>query len=210
MNDHPHTERIDWLGHASFRLRGSVIIYIDPWKLSTAPRDGNLILVTHNHYDHYSPQDIHKAALANATVVVPKSIRQKVDWPKVVALAPGESTTINGVRIAAVPAYNTNKDYHPRGEGWVGYIITLDGVRIYHAGDTDLIPEMRDVECDVALLPISGTYVMTATEAIQAAELVSAKAAIPMHWGDIIGDDADARVFKEGAPCEVVIKEPVG
>jgi L-ascorbate metabolism protein UlaG (beta-lactamase superfamily) len=210
MNDHPQTERIDWLGHASFRLRGSVIIYIDPWKLTTAPRDGNLILLTHNHYDHYSPNDIRKAALDNATVVVPKSIRQKVDWPKVVALAPGESTTLDGVHIVAVPAYNVNKDYHPRREGWVGYIVTLDGVRIYHSGDTDLIPEMKDVECDVALLPVSGTYVMTATEAIKAAELVSAKAAIPMHWGDIIGDDADARAFKEGASCEVVIKEPVG
>ncbi len=210
MSDHSTTERIDWLGHASFRFRGSAIVYVDPWKISTSPRDGKLILITHSHYDHLSPQDIRKVALPDATVVAPKSIRSKIDWPKVVTLAAGESTTVEGVRIAAVPAYNTNKDYHPRREEWIGYIVTLDGVRIYHSGDTDLIPEMKDVECDVALLPVSGTYVMTASEAIRAVELISPTAAIPMHWGDIVGDNADARAFKEGASCEVVIKEPVG
>lgn len=210
MVDYSNTERIDWLGHSSFRLRGSVTVYIDPWKLTSAPRDGRLILITHSHYDHYSPEDIRKAALDTATVVVPKSIRAKIDWPKVVALGPGDSETVEGIRISAIPAYNTNKDYHPRDEGWVGYLITLDGFRIYHSGDTDLIPEMKDIECDVALLPVSGTYVMTSSEAIQAATLITTKTAIPMHWGDIVGDDTDARAFKEGAPCEVVIKEPVG
>ncbi|MBD3166344.1 MBL fold metallo-hydrolase [bacterium] len=196
---------VDWLGHASFRLRGEKTVYIDPWKLRNAPRDGDLILITHTHYDHYSSEDIEKAVSEGAAVVAPAACRDKVTEPNTVFLAPGESADVAGLKVDAVRAYNTNKEFHPRDNDWLGYIVTLDGVRIYHSGDTDVIDEMRGLACDVALLTVSGTYVMTADEAVEAAGRIGPKVAIPMHWGDIVGGRADAEHFKVAAPCPVVL-----
>jgi len=201
---------IDWLGHASFRLRGSRTIYIDPWKIPGDMRDGDIVLVTHGHYDHLSMEDIGRIAKREATVVIPATIERKVSWPKVVTVAPGQTVTVEGIRIEAVAAYNIDKHFHPRVEQWVGYVVDLDGIKVYHTGDTDLIDEFRTVRCDIVLLPVSGTYVMNAREAVEAVKILQPKIAIPMHYGDIVGDKKDALYFQESSPCEVVIKEPVG
>ena len=204
-----HTEKIDWLGHASFRLRGSKQIYIDPWKVEGAPHDGDLILVTHSHYDHLNTEDIARVSKPGAIVIAPNSAAEKLNHPGAKLVNPGDTLIIEGITIEAVPAYNTNKDFHPRSQDWVGYIVELDGLRIYHTGDSDLIDEMRDVNCHVALVPVSGTYVLTAAEAVEAVRLIEPEIAIPMHWGDIVGSEVDAAYFRDHASCKVVIKERV-
>ena len=195
-------ENIHWLGHDSFRLDGSSTVYIDPWKLSADAPPADLVLVTHDHYDHFSPDDIARLSTPRTTLIGPASVTAKVDGVAAVTLCAGETATVGGVTVAAVAAYNVDKFrqpgevFHPRAAGGLGYIVELDGRRIYHAGDTDAIPEMRDVRCDVALLPVSGTYVMTAEEAAEACRMISAAAAVPMHYGDIVGTAADAARFE--------------
>jgi len=202
-------ENIHWLGHDSFRLDGSSTVYIDPWKLSADAPPADLILVTHDHYDHFSPDDIARVSTPRTTLIGPASVTAEVDGVAAVTLCAGETATVGGVTVAAVAAYNIDKFrqpgevFHPLAAGGLGYIVELDGRRIYHAGDTDAIPEMRDVRCDVALLPVSGTYVMTAEEAAEACRMISAAAAVPMHYGDIVGTAADAARF-EGL-CEVPV-----
>ncbi len=203
------TQGIDWLGHASFRLRGSVIIYIDPWKLAGEPHDADIVLITHSHYDHLSAEDIAKVSRPGTVIVGARSIAGDLPPGETVLLAPGEKTEVGGVEIEAVRAYNTNKKFHPKENDWVGYIINLDGLFIYHCGDTDVIDEMNTVNCDVALLTVSGTYVMTADEAVEAARRIGPKVAIPMHWGDIVGGRQDAERFAASAPCLVEIKGAV-
>ena len=205
-------ENIHWLGHDSFRLDGSSTVYIDPWKLAADAPPANLILITHDHYDHFSPDDIARLSTPRTTLIGPASVIAKIDGVAAVTLSAGETATVGGVTVTAVPAYNIDKFrqpgevFHPRAAGGLGYIVELDGRRIYHAGDTDAIPEMRDVRCDVALLPVSGTYVMTAAEAAEACRMISAAAAVPMHYGDIVGTAADAARFEGlcGVPVTVL------
>jgi L-ascorbate metabolism protein UlaG (beta-lactamase superfamily) len=196
-------ENIHWLGHDSFRLDGSSTVYIDPWKLAVARPPADLILVTHDHHDHFSPSDIAKLATAETTLVGPPSVTSQVGGIETVTLAVGESTTVGSVTVTSVPAYNIDKFrqpgqlFHPREAGFLGYVVELDGRRIYHAGDTDAIPEMREVRCDVALLPVSGTYVMTVEEAAEACDSLSASIVVPMHYGDIVGTAADAERLEQ-------------
>jgi len=197
-------ENIKWLGHDSFLINGNILIYIDPWKLPDGSPKADIILVTHDHFDHCSPADIAAIQKNETEIICPPDSEGKLSG-KIHIIAPGDSLTVKGIKIEAVPAYNTDKNFHPKAKNWVGYIITVGGVRIYHAGDTDFIPEMSDIDTDIALLPVSGTYVMTAKEAVQAAEAVGAKINIPMHYGDIVGSDADAEYFKRHAPGKVII-----
>ena len=182
---------IHWLGHASFRIDAGVVIYIDPWKLRD-PVPADLVLVTHSHFDHLSVNDIAKIATDDTVIVCAECIQDKMPG-QVRALAPGDSTTVGEVSIEAVPAYNTDKPNHPRSAGHVGYVIEVGGRRIYHAGDTDLIPEMDDIRCDVALLPVGGTYTMDVDQAVEAAQRLRPKIVVPMHWGDVVGSERDVR-----------------
>jgi L-ascorbate metabolism protein UlaG (beta-lactamase superfamily) len=203
---------IHWLGHDTFRLDGSSTVYIDPWKLPVGAPPADLILVTHDHFDHFSPGDIAVIARPTTKLIGPASVTAQAQGVAVVTLGAGESTMAGDVTVTAVPAYNLDKFrepgevYHPRAAGGLGYIVELDGRRIYHAGDTDAIPEMREVRCDVALLPVSGTYVMTAAEAAEACRMISATAVVPMHFGDIVGTAADAARFESlcGIPVTVL------
>jgi L-ascorbate metabolism protein UlaG (beta-lactamase superfamily) len=191
-------ENIHWLGHDTFRLDGSSTVYIDPWKLSAGAPRADLVLVTHDHFDHFSPEDIARVAAPRTTLIGPASVTAAVKGVATLTLRAGEAVTVGGVTVTAVPAYNIDKFrgpgelFHPRGAGGLGYVVELDGRRIYHAGDTDAIPEMREVRCDVALLPVSGTYVMTAEEAAEACRMITATAVVPMHFGDIVGTASDA------------------
>jgi len=203
---------IMWVGHASFRLGGQDgVVYIDPWKISAdLGGDGNVVIVSHDHYDHCSPDDVGRVSAPGATIVTPPDTAGK--FPAAVPLAPGRSATAGGIAIEAVPAYNVDKQFHPRANGWIGVVVALDNTRIYYAGDTDLIDEMSDLEAiDVALLPVGGTYTMTAAEAAQACERIGCKTAVPYHWGDIVGSADDARAFAGAVSCcEVNVLPPGG
>ncbi len=195
-------KNIHWLGHDGFRIDGQKTIYIDPWQIAGGP-PADVVLITHDHYDHCSPDDVAKVS-GPGTVIVTVAAAAKKLKGEVRVVKPGDSLTVNGVPIEAVPAYNVNKRFHPRSAGYVGFIITVGGQRIYHAGDTDVIPEMADVKADVALLPVSGVYVMTADEAVQAAEIIQPQVAIPMHYGaGVAGSIEDAQRFRDALEGKV-------
>lgn len=196
--------KIEWLGHAGFRITDELVIYIDPYEVVGQPT-ADVILVTHSHFDHCSREDL-EALAGDDTVVV--CTGDCMVPGEVVSAAPGDRLEARGLPIEVVPAYNINKPYHLKESGFAGYIITVDGQRIYHAGDTDLIPEMSEIECNIALLPVSGTYVMTAKEAAEAASIISTKRAVPMHYGaGVIGSEKDAHEFKRLADVPVEIME---
>lgn len=187
--------KINWLGHDCFRIDASQCVYIDPYEIQdTTPAD--VILVSHDHFDHCSPEDVAKVQQPSTIIVTEKDSAKKLTGD-IRVVTPGERLELVGLAVEAVPAYNTNKDFHPKANGWLGFVVEIDGVRIYHAGDSDHIPEMKDLSVDIAMLPVSGTYVMTADEAIEAALAIQPKLAIPMHYGAIVGDNNDAIKFRD-------------
>ncbi len=199
-------KNITWLGHDGFLIKGDgKAIVIDPFQVKQC-EPADVILVTHEHYDHCSPEDIQKVQEASTVIVTEADSAKKLSGD-VRVVQPGDKLTVSGIQIEAVPAYNTNKNFHPKQNGWLGFVLTVDGVRIYHAGDTDLIPEMDSIKADIALLPVSGTYVMTAEEAVEAAKIIKPKLVIPMHYDSIVGSADDARRFSDAlsGTCEVVV-----
>lgn len=187
-------QKIAWLGHDAFRIDASKTIYIDPYEIEGG-KPADIILITHEHFDHCSPADVAKIQTDTSIIVTEKDSAQKLSGD-VRVVKPGETVSVDDVKIKAVPAYNTDKDFHPKANGWLGFIVETEGVRIYHAGDTDMIPEMKDLKVDIALLPVSGTYVMTADQAVEAALAIQPGLAVPMHYGAIVGGEADADTFK--------------
>ena len=207
---------VEWTGHAGFRLRvGRATVYIDPYRVEGGP-PADLILITHGHYDHFSPADVERLSHDRTWLVGPPAVTERVNG-RVVSLAPGEvldDEPVSGLHVLAVAAYNTSKRdadgnvFHPREAGGLGYELNYRGERLYHSGDTDVIPEMDAVTgADVALLAVSGTYVMTPGEAAEAARRIAPRVAVPMHWGEHIGTRADAEQFAASAPVEVRILE---
>lgn len=207
--------KITWLGHDSFRLGNGKTVYIDPYQLKS-PGRADILLISHEHFDHLSLDDIRKVATADTSIVAAEqcvSELKKAKAREVIMIRPGEKKNVQGVDIEAVHAYNLNKinpgtkqPFHPRQDNKVGFVVVLNGVRIYHAGDTDAIPEMNNIRTDIALLPVSGTYVMTAEEAAQAVKMIKPKLAIPMHYGAIVGSIKDAERFRQLVKeCEVKI-----
>ncbi|MGB7292551.1 MAG: MBL fold metallo-hydrolase [Thermodesulfobacteriota bacterium] len=195
-----------WLGHASFKLDADgKLIYFDPWKVKKDK--ANLILITHSHFDHLSLEDVRKIQTKETTIVATKDSASKLSGDLRIVSA-GDKVEIEGVAIEAVPSYNVGKNYHPKTSGWVGYVVTVDGMRIYHAGDTDAIGEMKKLKVDIALLPVGGTYTMTADEAAGMANEFKPKISIPMHWGSIVGSEADAHRFRDLFQGKTVILKP--
>jgi L-ascorbate metabolism protein UlaG (beta-lactamase superfamily) len=201
-------KNIHWLGHDTFKIVGEKVVYTDPFKIKKKDT-ADIILITHEHFDHCSPEDIKKIQGLNTVIVATSDCAQKLSG-KIKVVRPGDKINVEGTEIEAVPAYNTNKQFHTKDKGWVGYIFTVQGQRIYIAGDTDHIPEMKNFKVDIALLPVSGTYVMTADEAVRAALDMKPKVAIPMHYGSIVGSEKDAKKFAdslEGKIEVVILKE---
>ena len=196
--------KVHWLGHDSFVLQGSKTVILDPFK-AKGDYKADLLLISHEHYDHLSDDDIRRFTTQSTTIVAPGicevPLRQHRQEKKFVE--PGSKLEVKGIQVETVPAYNLNKFrepgrvFHPRGDGRVGYVVTLDGVRFYHAGDSDATPEMKALDVDVAFLPVSGTYVMTAEEAAEAAKAMKVKVVVPMHIESIIGTRGDAERFKK-------------
>jgi len=209
-------DALEWLGHSGFRIAaGRATVYIDPYRVTGGPK-ADLILVTHGHYDHFSPSDIDRLSHDRTLVVGPPSVAERLAG-RVRSIAPGEEIEpdlLPGVAVRAIAAYNTSKRdpagnvFHPREAGGVGYEVRVRGERVYHSGDTDVIPEMDAVAgVDVALLPVSGVYVMTAGEAAEAARRIQPRVAVPMHWGGHLGSYDDAEAFARQAPVAVSILE---
>ena len=197
-------KKIVWLGHDCFRIDAAKTIYIDPYQISSGS-EADLILITHEHFDHCSPDDVAKIQHSGSVIVTEKDSAAKLSGD-VRVIKIGESLSVDAVNIEAVAAYNTNKDFHPKSKGWLGFIVEIEGVKVYHAGDTDFIPEMKDFDVDIALLPVSGTYVMTAEEAVQAALAINPQIAIPMHYGAIVGGDQDPLNFKNALEGKVDVR----
>jgi L-ascorbate metabolism protein UlaG (beta-lactamase superfamily) len=211
--------KISWLGHDGFKIQdGAETLVIDPFKLDKEAR-ADFLLISHEHYDHCNAEDIKKVLKPNTIVVaIPacKDELSKAGAKEVRTVKPGERLKIGGFGVTAIPAYNTNKfrepgkPFHPKSDQKVGYVIkTKNGTTIYHTGDSDVIPEMDNLKPDIALLPVSGTYVMTSKEALQAADKIKPKIVIPMHWGTIVGSKEDAENFKKKAKVqvEILVKE---
>lgn len=212
--------QIYWTGHDGFRLIGTdnanmkKIIYIDPYKLTKSQQnrnDADILLISHNHFDHLSKNDIEQVVDTKTTVVAPQDCIEQLkgfDVQELKSAKPSEKLIVQNVPIEVVPAYNINKEFHPKSDGNVGYISIINNKRIYHAGDTDMIPEMKVTLPDIALVPVSGTYVMTAEEAATAVNefIKPSKFAIPMHYGSIVGNEDDAKRFSELVNvCEIKI-----
>lgn len=210
-----NTDKIELFTQNSIRITsGAGKIYIDPFKIKDEPHDADFVLITHSHYDHYSPEDIEKVVNENTIMVVPESMSEEagemtdlVDM--ITTVEPDTHRDIKGLSIDAVPAYNNKKAFHPKNENWVGYILDVDGMRVYIAGDTDMTDDNRKITCDVAMVPVGGTYTMDAKEAAALINEIKPKIAIPVHYGTVVGSEEDAETFRSlvEAPVAVEIKK---
>ncbi|MFW6014439.1 MAG: MBL fold metallo-hydrolase [Nanoarchaeota archaeon] len=198
---------IEKLNHSGFIIRGkSKTIIIDPYNIKTTEK-ADIILITHPHFDHYSPRDIKRVKKKNSLVVMPSIQNNSNIGTKPTILRQWGEIRESDINIKAVPSYNTDKDFHPKVSGWFGYVIDIDNETIYHAGDTDLIKEMEKLgDITYAILPVGGKYTMNGKEAARAVDIIRPEIAIPMHYGKVIGGYEDADDFCELCSCPVEIK----
>ena len=193
-------DNIEVLCHSSIRISKNKVIYIDPYKIEENYNDADIIFITHDHYDHYSEEDVDKVINENTTIIIPeelltKLLRKGINKNAIITVKPNEKYMVQEIKFGTVPAYNTNKTFHPKENDWIGYIITLDGIRYYIAGDTDITEKNRKVKCDVAFVPVGGTYTMDFKEAAQLINEIQPKIAVPIHYGSIVGTEQDATDF---------------
>ena len=193
-------ENIEVLYHSSIRISKNKVIYIDPFKINKNYNDADIIFITHDHYDHYSEEDIDKVINENTTIIIPeelltKLLRKGINKNAIITVEPNEKYMVQGIKFETISAYNTNKTFHPKENGWVGYIIIINGIRYYIAGDTDITEENKQVKCDVAFVPVGGTYTMDFKEAASLINEIKPKVAIPIHYGSIVGTEQDAIDF---------------
>lgn len=200
--------KLQWLGHASFKICfEDTVIYIDPWKLEDSEHDATIVLVSHSHFDHYSQEDVAGVSGAATKLIASADVIEQEKAGE--AISPGQIIQNGNVQVHGIAAYNPAKEFHPKENNWLGFIIEINSKRIYYAGDTDLTDEMKALkDIDIALLPVGGTYTMNASEAAEATKHFKPKKAIPYHWGDIVGGRTDAEAFAEAAECEVRILSP--
>jgi len=213
---------IIWLGHSGFLIKNSKTIYIDPYNIKENSLKADVILITHSHYDHCSVADMSKIVKEGTRILLPADCQSKINKfnepVKMEIVEPGQELDYGDVKVSIFPSYNTDKHFHPKDEGWVGYLLKMNNVLVYHAGDTDVIPEMQKLtgykqqgKKFVALLPVGGRFTMTFEEAAEAAKMIHPDIVIPMHYGSIVGSLDDAKEFcelckEEGIECEVLEK----
>lgn len=193
-------ENIEVLCHSSIRINKEKVIYIDPFKINKNYNDADIIFITHDHYDHYSEEDIDKVIKEDTTIVISKDLLKKllkkgINKNAIIIAEPNKEYETQGINFNTIPAYNINKKFHPKENNWLGYIITINNVKYYVAGDTDITDENRKVKCDVAFVPVGGTYTMDFKEAARLINEIKPKIAVPIHYGSIVGTEQDARNF---------------
>ena len=191
---------IEVLCHSSIRINKEKTIYIDPFKIDRNYNDADIIFITHDHYDHYSEEDIDKVINENTVIVIPEELLTKVlkkgiNKEAIVTVEPNKKYMVQGIKFETIPAYNINKTFHPKENDWVGYVIELNDIRYYIAGDTDITEENKRVKCDVAFVPVGGTYTMDFKEAEQLINEMQPKVAVPIHYGSVVGTKQDAEEF---------------
>ena len=201
-------DRITVNTHSSVRIETTGrVLYVDPFELPAAPHDADVIFLTHSHFDHYSPQDVAKVLKAETVFVLPEGIAAEAApstrGRRVLTVRPGDTGEAAGIPFAAVAAYNPGKPFHPREQGWVGYVLTVENRRVYVAGDTDATPEAAAVRCDVAMLPIGGKYTMDPAEAAALANRIRPQAVIPIHYGSVAGSLRDFDRFAAAVDPEI-------
>ena len=199
-------ENIRVLCHSSIKFEKEKIIYFDPFKVDKNYNDADIIFITHSHYDHFSEEDILKVKKETTKIVMPEetymSNKEKLNnvlsfkEENIIIVEPNKSYTLDNINFKTITAYNVNKNFHPKENNWVGYIIYLDDISYYIAGDTDITEENKQVKCDVAFVPIGGTYTMTAKEAAELINTIKPKIAVPTHYGLIVGTKEDEETFK--------------
>ena len=208
-------ENVEVLCHSSIKINKEKVIYIDPFKIDKNYNDADIIFITHDHYDHYSEDDIEKIQKNDTVIVAPeelltKLLRKGFRQDYIITVTPDEQDMVEGIKFETVPAYNTDKQFHPKENEWVGYIIELNGYRYYIAGDTDITEENKKVKCDVAFVPVGGTYTMDFKEAAFLINEIKPKIAVPIHYGSVVGTKQDAEDFKRllhpEIKCEILMK----
>ena len=192
-------ENIQVLHHSSIKINKEKVIYIDPFKIDKIYQDADIIFITHSHYDHYSEEDIKKIIKENTKIVVTNDLQETAskltNEENVISVQPNEKYCVEGIIFETILAYNTNKQFHPKQNNWVGYVIELNGLKYYIAGDTDITDENKQVKCDIAFVPVGGTYTMTAKEAADLINIIKPKMAVPIHYGSVVGTKQDAIDF---------------
>ena len=204
-------ENIQVLCHSSIKINEGKVIYFDPFKINKQYNDADIIFITHDHYDHYSEEDIDKVIKPDTTIVMPegmqvKLVKKGVKNSNIITVEPEKTYVVEGLKFETIPAYNVNKAFHPKDNGWVGYILEIDGIRYYIAGDTDITEENKRVKCDIAFVPVGGTYTMNFKEAAELVNEIKPKVAVPIHYGSIVGTNEDAINFQKLLNPEIKCK----
>lgn len=203
------------LKHSSIKIVKNVTIYIDPFQIDIPEHDADIVLCTHSHYDHFSAEDIKKVSNESTIIVTTEDCKNeiyKIGYleDNIYYCKPYDEFEFEGIKISTIPAYNKRKEFHPKSKNWVGYIIEINGTKYYIAGDTDDTKEASNVECDVAFLPVGGTYTMDYIEAANLARKIKPEYVIPTHYGTIVGESEDGIQFKslideKESKCEIYI-----
>lgn len=204
-------ENIEVLCHSSIRFSKKKIIYFDPFKIEKNYNDADVIFITHDHYDHYSEEDIDKVVKGDTIIVVPEDLKTKLlkkglKEKNIITVRPNENYTVKNIEFKAIPAYNVNKQFHPKENAWVGYLLEIEGVTYYIAGDTDITEENKKVKCDVAFVPVGGTYTMDYKEAAELINEIKPKVAVPTHYGSIVGSKKDGIKFSKLVNPEIEVE----
>lgn len=204
-------ENIEVLCHSSIRFSKKKIIYFDPFKIEKNYNDADVIFITHDHYDHYSEEDIDKVVKGDTIIVVPEDLKTKLlkkglKEKNIITVRPNENYTVKNIEFKTIPAYNVNKQFHPKENAWVGYLLEIEGVTYYIAGDTDITEENKKVKCDVAFVPVGGTYTMDYKEAAELINEIKPKVAVPTHYGSIVGSKKDGIKFSKLVNPEIEVE----
>lgn len=208
-------DNIEVLCHSSIKFNKELVIYIDPFKINDNFHDADIIFITHDHYDHYSEEDINKILKDNTNIVIPSDLEEKAlafgfKKENILVVKPNGNYIVKGIPFKTIPAYNINKKFHPKSNDWLGYNITIDNLTYYIAGDTDITNENKQIKCDVAFVPIGGTFTMTYNEAAELVNQIKPKIAVPTHYGLIVGAKEDglkfAKLINQEIECQIFIK----
>ena len=206
-------DNIKWLGHSTIKFINNKIIYIDPYNIKEQFNDANIIFITHNHYDHFSKEDIKKCMKSDTKIVITKDLYEDTlalgfNEKTIISVLPNNTYELDNIKFRTLPAYNINKQFHPKENDWVGYVININDLSYYIAGDTDITDEAKKVQCDIAFLPVGGKFTMNYEEAAELANTIKPKIVVPIHYGTLIGTKEDALNFKSNLKndikCEIL------